>query len=121
MANQTARFISSYQGSATYEIPHSYDQYGLPETVEVRTHAYDLNSFKADVFAREIIPAVGTIKRYHGADMWPSPAACAMFPEYVPARWNPDTNEIEYRDGQRPDVTRDRFGVSVALIRAQAV
>ena len=104
-----ARFISSYQGSATYEIAETYVS-GMREVVETRYRGFNDGAYAPGVFEGEIKPKVGTITRYYGAGEWPSETACAAFPQYVPARWNPDTRAIEYRENRQPNVSQDRFG-----------
>lgn len=108
--DRRVEFISSYQGSATYRIRGAYDAHGLTEEVEVRWRAFTDNPFRADAFASDILPAVGTIKRYHCVGEWPSDLACSLFPEAVPARWNTETHQIEYRENRKPAIGTDEFG-----------
>ena len=112
-ATTNVQFISSYRGSATYRVIGSYDRHGCLEEIEVRYRAYDDGYYNGNVFETDILPAVGTVKRYHCSDEWPSDKACAAFPTMIPARWNSELHRFEYRGNRRPAITQDQFGYTL--------
>jgi len=94
-------FVASYQGEADYLVD------GIRHAIRYR--AFDDVTYYADVKTREIIPSVGTLRNRERVDAWPTPEAIAAFPEYVPARYNPETWMIEYL-AAAPVIARDHYG-----------
>lgn len=97
------RFISSYQGSATYE----HNGY-------IWEHRYfaDPQASVTPISKAEQLAMVGCVKGYHDDNFFHFPPADVMahFPGAVGARWS---NEGQWRaeyDGPKPTLTLDKFG-----------
>jgi hypothetical protein len=80
-------------------------------TYRVRTSAYDGGFYNGDYYETGILPFVGCISVGSGGNyqQFPPDELCALFPEYVPARYLPDFAGVEYL-GEKPAVTTAKWG-----------
>ncbi len=88
-------FISAYQGESDYEING--------ERHHLRVESFNDGQYNPGVYDREILPCVGTVCRCFKSDGFPSDEVMKLFPGYVAARYNFDTQEIEYK-GNKPEI-----------------
>lgn len=104
------QFISNYQGESDFTF--------RGERYHVRHFALDYEHYNGDVYEREVLPSVGTVRKFI-ANEFPTSEIMAHFPGYVPARYNPDSRQIETASAAHTQPYQ--FGSRVGLIATSAV
>jgi hypothetical protein len=91
-------FKVGYRGEVEYDVG------GVRYSTQAR--AWDGGYYQPGVYEREVAPKVGCLFRTHNPSEFPPPEVCALFPGWVPCRWNPEARRIEYQGGP-PAVRHD--------------
>lgn len=100
-----SRFVCSYRGESDHEYKgkrYACRSFAAPGDGQTPTSAD--GHYNGDYFFTGILPTVGTIRNDDASlfHEFPPDDVCAMFPDYVPARWNADFSGLEYR-GEKPE------------------
>lgn len=74
-----------------------------------------LGMISLDSYLNDVLLSVGTVRRVDRVGEFPPPHVVALFPGYVSAAFDFDTNRVVYQHGQEPDVepVRDDHGAVV--------
>lgn len=91
------KFICSYMGLFEYEING--------KRYELRKEGHDDGHWNEGVYENSVIPTIGTIRAFCSDD-FPPEEVCAMFPGWVPCKWDSDLKKIVYR-GDPPQIVSD--------------
>ena len=103
--NLRKEFISSYQGCADYMIGGN--------RYECRFFGDDFGQYMPEVYDREILPCVGSVKKFAGSE-YPSDEVMALFPGYVGCRYNAKLNVMEFQSPPAVELWRGEIVMAKA-------
>jgi hypothetical protein len=111
------RFMCGFRGETDWEFKgRKYATRSAACPGDGRTETSADGWYNGDYYFVGILPAVGTIrnddsKHFHE---FPPDEVCALFPDYVPARWLPDFSALEYK-GEKPQTITVPWGHVIAV------